>query len=75
MHLINILLNWDCNDIPPSAATPEDYFTDFECPANTLSYFKEISETEILGLLHGLCASKALVKILKIAAPEIAPSH
>ena len=49
-----------CNDTLPSSVTiTEDYFVDFECPANTLLYFKEISETQILRLLHGLSASKA----------------
>ena len=69
-----------CNDIPPSVTIPEDYFLDFECPTNTLSYFKEISETEILKLLHGLSASKASgmdqisARILKIASHVIVPS-
>ena len=46
-----------CNDIPPSVTIPKDYFADFECPAKKLLYFKEISETEVLKLLHGLSAS------------------
>ena len=63
-----------CNDIPPSVTIPEDYFVDFECPANTWLYFKEISETEILRLLHGFSASKVLgmdqisARILTIAS-------
>ena len=62
-----------CNDIPPSV-TITDYFVNVECPANTLLYFKEISETQILRLLHGLSASKASgmdqisAGILKIAS-------
>ena len=69
-----------CNDIPLSVTIPEDYFVDFECPANTLLYFKEISETEILRLLHGLSASKTSgmdqisARILKIASHIIVPS-
>ena len=69
-----------CNDIPPSVTIPEDYFAYFECPANALSHFKEISETEMLKLLHGLSASKASgmdqisARILKIAYHVIVPS-
>ena len=69
-----------CTNISPPTTTSEDYFADFNCPANTLSYFKEISETEVLRLLHGLSVSKASgmdqisAKILKVAAPVIVPS-
>ena len=68
-----------CNDIHPSITIPEDYFADFECHANKILYFKEISETEIVRLLHGLSASKASgmdqisARILKIAS-HIVPS-
>ena len=84
MRLINISSNWEMSYvmIPPSVTISEDYFVDFECPANTLLYFKEISETEILRvrLLHGLSVSKASVvdqisaRILKIASHIIVPS-
>ena len=35
------------NDIPPSTSTPDGYFASFECPRNTLSYFKEVSEIDV----------------------------
>ena len=35
------------NDIPPSTSTPDRCFASFECPRNTLSYFKEVSEIEV----------------------------
>ena len=68
------------NDIPPSISTPHRYFANFECPRNTLSYFKEVSEIEVFRLLSCLTTSKATgldqisAKVLKIAAPAITPS-
>ena len=68
------------NDIPLSTSTPNRYFTNFQCPTDTLSHFKEVSETEILRFLSNLTISKASgldqisAKVLKIAAPSIAPS-
>ncbi len=47
------------NDIPLSTLTPDRYFTNFQCPTDTLSHFKEVSETEILRLLSNLTISKA----------------
>ena len=67
-------------DKPQSNVTPESYLSDFQNPINQFTCFREITETEILGLLQGLVASKASgidgisAKILKIAAPAIAPS-
>ncbi len=39
------------NDIPLSTSTSDKYFTNFQCPTDTLSHFNEVSETEILRLL------------------------
>ena len=35
------------NNILPTTSTPDRHFADFECPTNTLSYFKEVSAIEV----------------------------
>ena len=51
---------------------PESYLNNFQNPVNELDCFRDITQTEILNLLHGLVASKApgmsgiSAKILKI---------
>ena len=63
-----------------STIAPESYLNDFQNSVNKLTCFRDITQTEILNLLHGLVASKASgmdgisAKFLKIAAPVIAPS-
>ena len=67
-------------NIPHSHVAPESYLNDLQNPVNKLTCFRNITQTEILNLLHGLVASKASgmdgisAKVLKIAAPVIAPS-
>ena len=61
------------SDIPPATSTRDRYFTDFECPINTLTL-------EVLRLLSCVTTSKAAgldqvsAKSLKIVAPVIMPS-
>ena len=67
-------------NIPQSNVAPESYLNDLQNPVNKLTCFRDITQTEILNLLHGLVSSKASgmdgisAKVLKIAAPVIAPS-
>ena len=68
-------------NISQSNIAPESYLVnDFPSLVNKLTCFRDITQTEILNLLHGLVASKASgidgisAKVLKIAAPVIAPS-
>ena len=67
-------------NIPQSNVAPESYLNGLQNPVNKLTCFRDITQTEILNLLHGLVASKASgmdgisAKVLKIAAPVIAPS-
>ena len=67
-------------NIPQSNVAPESYLNDLQTSVNKLTCFRDIIQTEILNLFHGLVASKASgmdgisAKVLKIAAPVIAPS-
>ena len=67
-------------NIPQSNVASESYLNDFQNPVNKLTCFRDITQTEILNLLHELVASKApglvgiSAKVLKIAALVIAPS-
>ena len=67
-------------NIPQSNVAPESYLNDLQNPVNKFTCFRDITQTEILNLLHGLVSSKASgmdgisAKVLKIAAPVITPS-
>ena len=67
-------------NIPQSNVAPESYLNDLQSPVNELTCFRDITRAEILNLCHRLVASKASgmdgisAKVLKIAAPVIAPS-
>ena len=45
-------------NIPHSHVVPESYLNDLQNPVNKLTCFRNITQTEILNLLHGLVASK-----------------
>ena len=86
MHLISTLWKWEIDfrliylNLPQSNVAPESYLNDLQNPVNKLTCFRDITQTEILNLLHGFVASKASgmdrisAKVLKMAAPVIAPS-
>jgi len=67
-------------NISQSHISPESFLNDVYYPENGLPSFKEISENDVLKLLHGLGANKASgldgisSHILKLAATVISPS-
>ena len=68
------------NKIPRSNILPDSFLSDVHHPTNGLSSFQEISENDVLKLLHGLGPKKASgvdgisSRILKISASVVSPS-
>ena len=68
------------NKIPRSNILPDSFLSDVHHPVNGLPSFQEISENDVLKLLHGLGPNKASgidgisSRILKLSAAVISPS-
>ena len=68
------------NKIPRSNILPDSFLSDVHHPVNGLPSFQEISENDVLKLLHGLGPNKASgidgisSRVLKLSAAVISPS-